>query len=545
MVFATHYNSVRTPGREREVFGLQVAILDLLRAFFRHGTQEKFHFLIADAAAQGEVEEIAANAGLEAKRLAFLDARYGRENFAQFDALFRADLYARDILWQREQLEGPGFAFCALAHAFSGLEGGALLEQFCLAPAGAGDAVICPSRAAASAIRAFWDHYSEYLGARFGAKFNCAVDLPVIPLGIDVENLKARAAPDKRAAQRKALGLGENDTMLLWVGRLSHAIKAHPLAMFRAAERAAELTGANVHLVMQGYFVPSGAAAQFGKLARDVCKKAQVTFVPSNDARFPDGLWAAGDIFLSLIDNAQESFGLTPIEAMGAGLPRVISDWDGYRDSVADGEDGFLVPTLTPPPGAGQDLADLVPGGREIYGGFLGKTALSAAVDAERAAQALKILIEDKGKRAAMGQKAQARAKATYDWRHVIPAYEKLWAELAARRKKEAEGRGKLKFPLVPDPFMMFAAYPAKALKDSDKIAAAADAGAIRLLFSHEINTWGADMRLNDADLEELLTKIAIEGPVAISALAAKFHDRSRLLRTLGWLLKLGIVRKL
>ena len=41
----------------------------------------------------------------------------------------------------------------------------------------------------------------------------------------------------------------------------------------------------------------------------------------------------------------QESFGLTPIEAMAAGLPRVISDWDGYRDSVNDGEDGFLIRT--------------------------------------------------------------------------------------------------------------------------------------------------------------------------------------------------------
>ena len=122
-------------------------------------------------------------------------------------------------------------------------------------------------------------------------------------------------------------------------------IKAHPLSMFQAAERAAELTGAPVHLVMLGYFAVEGDRQHFEKLAADVCRKAKVTFVPNLDPRFPDGLWAAGDIFISLVENMQESFGLTPIEAMAAGLPRVISDWDGYRDSVTHGEDGFLVTT--------------------------------------------------------------------------------------------------------------------------------------------------------------------------------------------------------
>ena len=30
----------------------------------------------------------------------------------------------------------------------------------------------------------------------------------------------------------------------------------------------------------------------------------------------------------------QETFGLTPLEAMAAGLPCVVSDWNGYRDTV-------------------------------------------------------------------------------------------------------------------------------------------------------------------------------------------------------------------
>ena len=63
------------------------------------------------------------------------------------------------------------------------------------------------------------------------------------------------------------------------------------------------------------------------------------------------------DIFCSLSDNIQETFGITPIEAMSAGLPVVVSDWDGYRDTVRDGIDGFRVPTQMPPPGYGDELA--------------------------------------------------------------------------------------------------------------------------------------------------------------------------------------------
>ena len=39
--------------------------------------------------------------------------------------------------------------------------------------------------------------------------------------------------------------------------------------------------------------------------------------------------YAAADIFLSLTDNVQESFGLTPIEAMACGLPVIATDWSG------------------------------------------------------------------------------------------------------------------------------------------------------------------------------------------------------------------------
>ena len=54
---------------------------------------------------------------------------------------------------------------------------------------------------------------------------------------------------------------------------------------------------------------------------------------------------AASDVAVSLVDNAQETFGLAVAEAMAAGLPLVASDWSGYRDLVRNGIDGYLIPS--------------------------------------------------------------------------------------------------------------------------------------------------------------------------------------------------------
>ncbi|MBI3542646.1 MAG: glycosyltransferase, partial [Deltaproteobacteria bacterium] len=71
-------------------------------------------------------------------------------------------------------------------------------------------------------------------------------------------------------------------------------------------------------------------------------------------------VWQAADIFCSLADNVQETFGLTPLEAMAAGLPQVVSDWNGYRDTVRHGVDGFRVPAFPAverdPTGAGDSF---------------------------------------------------------------------------------------------------------------------------------------------------------------------------------------------
>ena len=116
---------------------------------------------------------------------------------------------------------------------------------------------------------------------------------------------------------------------------------------------------------------------------------------------------AAADVAVSLVDNVQETFGLSVAEAMSAGLPIVASNWDGYRDSVRDGVDGFLVPTRW---SSSSDYAS--PGLGWLHRvGIIPYTAFGALaqllhVDMDAALSAISLLLSDPLLRDRMGSAA-------------------------------------------------------------------------------------------------------------------------------------------
>ena len=146
---------------------------------------------------------------------------------------------------------------------------------------------------------------------------------------------------------------------------------------------------------------------------------------PSDQAKY--ALNAAADIFVSPGDSIQESFGITPIEAMACGVPQVVADWDGYRDTVSHGETGFLVPTYWTR--CDSDLSDT--------GHLLGwesdhlALAQSVAIDVEALQSSLQALIENEQLRQSMGECSRKRAEALYSFPAVVKRYEELWSELS------------------------------------------------------------------------------------------------------------------
>jgi glycosyltransferase involved in cell wall biosynthesis len=543
MSIAIHYSAVRAPQDTPTPYGIQIAIEDWIRSYFRFGRTRDFAFLVQTLAAEDEIRAIAQEENIDDARLLFLDSRLPG-NLAPFSLVFRGDIQPFDLLWQRE-LVSPGFAFCSFAHALAGRDVGEVLARYVWGPSAPGDMIVCPSRAIRSVVARFFDIMDETVTRRFGGHFRAPIDLPVIPLGVDAPRMERRAGPAQRKAARALLGLADDDVALLWVGRMSAAIKAHPIALFRAAEAAAARTAKRVVLLMQGYFVPEEAEKDFRLLAALVCPNVNVLFIPANDPRFPDGLWAAGDIFVSLIDNVQESFGLTPIEAIAAGLPRVISDWDGYRDSAEDGVDAFLIPTLQPPPDMGRAVAEQAMAERESYGALLGKAALCVAHDHEAATEAFVKLIESPDLRRKMAAAAKKRL-ARYDWKNIILATEESWAENIEKRRRAKIDPAPWPAvpPEMPDPFTLYASYPTAALAPSQRFALRADRAHIRALWGNPLNLLGADLMLAPDDLTTLISYFHGRPALSWADIAAAFPsmDPPRLVRSLLWLTKLVIL---
>ncbi len=162
----------------------------------------------------------------------------------------------------------------------------------------------------------------------------------------------------------------------------------------------------------------------FTDAALMMCPSVRVVRLNGRDPDQRRLAWTSADIFCSFADNIQETFGITPIEAMAADIPLVVSDWDGYKDTVTDGREGYRVPTCMAPPGAGQDLAFRHSIGLDSYDRYCGYTSSFVAVDVGKAIDAFVALFESKDLRNSMAAAAVATARSRFDWRVVIPQYE-------------------------------------------------------------------------------------------------------------------------
>ena len=233
-----------------------------------------------------------------------------------------------------------------------------------------------------------------------------------------------------RARKRESLGLRPDDVLLLYLGRLSYATKKDMLPLLRALSRAGRqgLDLASVRLVLAGWLEMDDDIVRFlADFARALGINLTIIPRPSDTER--SELYAAADIFVSLVDNLQETFGITILEAGAYALPVIASDFDGYRDLVVHGETGWLIPSLGPRKTAVTDLLAHFWGDYQLHL-FL---AQETAVDVAKTADCLVKLVKDPGLRRSMGQSGRARVAAEFLWEKIIPRYMDMWESLAKR----------------------------------------------------------------------------------------------------------------
>ena len=439
------------------------------------------------------------------------------------------------------------WSLCGITHTTSSAGAMDALADLITSPVQPWDAVICTSTAVKDNVTRLLQAHVDYLKDRLGITKMVLPQLPVIPLGTHTADFAYTT--DQKAAARAALGVSADTLVVLFMGRLSFHAKAHPLAMYQALEAAATVSGKSVVLVECGWHANNFIQKAYAEAARLACPSVRVVTLDGRKAEDRQTAWAGADVFCSLSDNIQETFGIVPIEAMAAGIPVVVSDWDGYKDTVRDGVDGYRIPTLMPQGGLGGDLSLRHAIDVDTYDMYCGHTCSLVAVDVKATADAFEKLFKSPELRKQMGEAGRTRAKDVYDWKHIIGHYEALWAQLNETRLAQAKDLKPLAqpWPARMDPFHAFASYPTKTLTPQNPLVLVdpnPETSIARTLSYRQLAMidFAKIVLPTEVEIRSVLTST---GAVAAIDWVKNIPETRRpfVFRSLAWLLKLGVIR--
>jgi glycosyltransferase involved in cell wall biosynthesis len=432
------------------------------------------------------------------------------------------------------------YSLCGIVHATASHAAMGALAGLLVAPVRSWDALICPSRVVRDSVRAILERQAGYLGARLGATRFELPQLPLIPPGVHSRDFEYDA--ERRRAARQRLGIGADDVAFLPVGALSTRGGAHPQQMLTALERAAK-AGRTVHLVLCGCFADATCEPAWREAAALLAPT--IRLIVEDEA---GQALAAADVFTALGDSVHERLDGALLKAMAAGLPCVIGDWNGERDLVRDGVDGYRIPTTMPGPGAGLDLAQRYDDGADSYDQYCGHMCQTVAADGGMLVRVYARLIADAGLRCELGAQARHRAQREFDWSVVFARYRQLWSELDERRRADAALTPALP-QVVPDrldPFALFASYPSVSITPAALVELAPEASLALLRQYRElaINRFAAASLPTLEEFGQIFGSIESR-PTQVAELLDTLGpcDRPTLLRGLAWLCKMDLLR--
>jgi len=181
--------------------------------------------------------------------------------------------------------------------------------------------------------RADWIHFtSEREREETAAAIRCE-RASVIPLGVE---LGRRGSRERFRARRRELA---GKRLLVFLGRLD-AIKNLPGLIAALPDIAKRVP--QVHLAVAGRGTPSYVAS-LASLARGLEVEDRISWLGHVAGAEKADLLAAGDVFV--LPSFSESFGIAAVEALGAGVPCVVSRDVGIASDIAAAGAGCVVGT--------------------------------------------------------------------------------------------------------------------------------------------------------------------------------------------------------
>jgi glycosyltransferase involved in cell wall biosynthesis len=459
----------------------------------------------------------------------------------ELGAVYYPSPAAKDLAFSRNSFNPGAFSFMGVTFTLSSSGAMDQVADLVLPPFKPWDAMICISQAALDFSRQLQDETRAWWSAQTGAtRFNTP-QLPVIALGVDCPAFAPQTGQREQA--RDALQLAPSEMAFLFSGRLSFHAKANPAPMYQALEQVAR--HACVVCIEAGVFPNEAIRAGFVAAQKALAPSVRFVWVDGQDEMRYRQAWQGADAFVSLSDNIQETFGLTPVEAMAAGLPVVVSDWNGYKDTVRDGIDGFRVSTILPPGGVGADLAMRHALGLDTYDFYIGRTSLATVVEPTALAVACKRLATEPDLRTSMGAAGLAHAQSEFDWPVILQRYAQLADELGKIRLAAGPQTPE---PWVQraDPFARFGHFPSQTLAGHWLVLPQPDAQArVRDLLGLAMANYAFDADLLPrGTIEALLSAVGKNSGQTVNALLRAAGAATPVgVRCLMWLWKFDLVR--
>jgi glycosyltransferase involved in cell wall biosynthesis len=525
----------------QDKMGKPVVNQEFLSALLRYGTLDCYHIFCQDTNSrtrfQAQIENLLPTGFRDRVKISLQANLLDHLENMLVDFMHQGDFtYHMPYLIELRNRLGLRLPISGVTHSLDGSWMQTRFIQILLAGPKHYDCIVCSSECARDMLSRAFSTIREAFVESFGGCLPPPPEMVHIPLGISDRDFQVK---DRRQC-RDELGIPAHQFVMLSLARFSPRQKMDLSPLLELLEwlfRNGKLP--SFTLILAG----AGKPADLDLAHRMVDRlhlQDHVRIESNISVDRKTTLYSAADIFITLSDNYQETFGITILEAMSHALPVIASDFSGYKELVDDGGTGFLIPSYG---SMNQDPWDLTmglldPSSARYY------LAQKVSVDMAVLARAIVELASNPDRRRDMGVRARAHAM-RYHWQSIIPRYEEMWHEQKQKAMVAPLDSG-APVLLTPGVKKIFSRYPTKWLEGKERIGLTAYGRErysekfqpilyedTNILLNYACSEYLLrQMSANDAILEELVEKAATL--FGLSRRAVMLH--------VDWLMKHGFI---
>lgn len=452
------------PAAAGKLVGKGVANYHFFEALLRYGHFDEYHFFLVNHAHQNAffsshqnlIQELDAKSKVKVfyrTQLPDLVREHDYTVFHQTDHI----VHFNGLCHFRNQA-GAAFPVTSFIHSISYPSMMMHLQEMSFGGVSSQDAIICSSDAGRQVLINWFQQIEKMRGIP-----PAQAQMEVIPFGFD----SALFDRSDRKEARGRIGVSDGEVVGLCFGRFSEYDKMDLFPLVQAFSKI-HRKGRPWRLILAGAAHHPDYVSMVDLWIKALGLQQAVTIKTDISDNDKVALFKSADFFISPSDNLQETFGLTLIEALAAGLPLIVSDFSGYRE-IATPEVARMVPTRW----SQLDLFSSME-----FGPLLDEAALhrymaqSVYVDMDSLARYMLEFFSHPECCAEMGVSARKRFEAHYNYRLIIERLEAFWLKLKNDFSPDAITRNGR--PLFPDYFQSFSHYftghigPATMVKSTD-----------------------------------------------------------------------------